>query len=68
MNVTIRWFGAVALVPLLACLAFSEAGDSPKNDGRDILTVFSADTACVHWADGQDWTTEFVFVNLSAHP
>ena len=68
MNVTMRWLGAVALAPLLACPAFSEAGDTPERDERDILQVFSADTACVHWADGQDWTSEFVFVNLSAQP
>ena len=68
MNVTTRWFGAVALVLLLACPAFSLAGDSPGKDERNILTVFAADTACVHWADGQHWTTEFVFVNLSAQP
>ena len=66
MHVPMRWFGAVALAPLLACPAFSEAGDTPERDERDIRLVFSADTACVHWADGQDWTTEFVFVNLSA--
>jgi len=58
-----RWISICALVSALALPAIGE-NDHPKPDSRPIL-VSIADVLGAHFADGQDWTTEFVIVNLS---
>lgn len=54
------WWFFVFIV--LTLPAMSET--SGESDRHPIL-VSSADVVAAHFADGQDWTTEFVFVNLS---
>ena len=66
MHRTLKWVGSIVLVPLLALPAMPEIGNSTSG-GRDRhdLTVFLGDTVSAHFADGEHWTTEFVFINLS---
>ena len=65
MNLRLRLIGAVALVPLWLSYSISETGNTPPDrDGRHIQTLFSSDKVCAHFADGENWTTEFVFINM----
>lgn len=65
MNRTLRLIGAVVLVPLWFSDSISETENIPPDrDGRPIRTVFSSDEVCAHFADGDNWTTEFVFMNM----
>ncbi len=58
-----RWISISVLVSVLALPAPAENNHSER-DSRPI-SVSIADVVGAHFADGQDWTTEFVFVNLS---
>ena len=69
MQRTLRWAGSILLVLLLALPTMSENGNS-THGGRDRhpVAVFTGDTVSAHFADGENWTTEFVFINLSNVP
>lgn len=61
MNLTLRLVGAVLLVPLWLSYSVSETGNTLSDrDGRHIRNVFPGDEVCAHFADGDNWTTEFV--------
>ena len=58
-----RRIGIGVLVSALALPAIGDS-DNTERDSRPIL-VSIVDVVGAHFADGQDWTTEFVVVNLS---
>ena len=63
-----RLIGAVVLVLLWLSYSISETGNTPSDrDGRHIRNVFSSDEVCAHFADGDNWTTECVFINMGVN-
>lgn len=68
MNLTRRLIGAIVLVPLWLSYSVSKTGNTPPDrDGSHIRTVFSSDEVCAHFADGDNWKTEFVFMNMGGN-
>ena len=63
MYSAIRWICVFTLVSGMSLTALGET----QGDGRDEhpVVVSKYDVISAHYADGQNWSTEFVFVNLS---
>lgn len=66
MTLKLKWIGVAALVVLILSPSTSKSENSPKTNRevREQLVTF-VDIVSAHYADGQGWSTEFVFVNLS---
>ena len=53
---------AVALMLLMAGLSLAQ---TPKErEERSIIVTSFVDVLCAHFADGDNWTTEFIFMNM----
>ena len=67
MTRSIRWIGVfVATMLAVALPATGEInGAADEQNRHPLIRVSTVEIACAHFADGQDWTTEFVFVNMS---
>lgn len=61
-----RWIGVfLATMLAVAMPAMGETnGAADEQNRHPLIRVSTGEIACAHFADGQDWTTEFVFFNM----